>query len=368
MEKDKRLIRLLLAAALIGLAVFGFILGGSEKESMQESAPIEIKSYSERLEDEALSGNEKAMFRMGNNHRYGYNGLTPDNAEAIKWYEKAIKYGDRDAMYALALMYKNGEGIGQSFEKAVGLFEKAIKAGNSSANIGLANMHYFGQGVEQSYEKAYALWEKAVEQGNSEAMYNLSRAYYKGIGVDQDYLKAGSYLSMAADNGDDYAQGLIGKYSRKCAEIKVGSKIYYDMRSCYLAAHSGDPIAMHAVGLSYYDGRFEQKIDNEKAFEWFQKSAEAGFSSAQYFLAMFYEKGYGTPQNKVEGYVWIGTGLSQNDYSVEMLRKGTQVKEIIYKGMTEEQRLEAEEKLKTYIEKYVPQDEQKDTSQGELQE
>jgi TPR repeat protein len=365
MEKDNRSLRLLLFVVLAALLFVGFISYRSENVPIEKSPPIEIKSYSDRLEDEASSGNAEAMLRMGNDYKLGNNGLAPDSAEAIKWYEKAINHGNSEAMYALAMMYKNGDGVQKNYEKAASLFEKSIKAGNSSAVIGLANMHYFGHGTPQSYEKAYELWEKAAEQDNSEAMYNLSRAYYKGIGVEINFLKAGEYLFMAAENGDQYAQGLVGKYSRKCSEIKVGTKIYYDMKSCFLAAHSGDPLAMHAVGLSYYDGRFDQTIDNDKAFEWFEKSAKAGFSGAQYFLGMFYEKGVGTPQNIIESYAWMGTGLAQNDYSVEMLRKGKQVIEIIYNEMSEEQRLEAEDKLKAYVEKYAAK---KNTMQDEPQE
>ena len=68
-----------------------------------------------------------------------------------------------------------------------------------------------------------------------------------------------------------------------------------------------------------------------------------------------YEKGYGVEPSKIESYAWIGTGIAQNDYSVKMLRKAKNVKEALYDQMSEEQRFEAEAKLKTYIEKYTQQ-------------
>ncbi len=127
------------------------------------------------------------------------------------------------------------------------------------------------------------------------------------------------------------------------------------MKSCYLAAYSGDPLAMHAVGLSYYDGRFDQKIDYKKAFEWIEKSAKSGFSAAQHFLGMFYEKEIGVERNQVESYAWIGVGIFQNDRDPKTIVKAKQVQQIIFNEMLEDERIEAEEKLKVYITQYSAQ-------------
>jgi|GEM_PF-6557345 len=318
MEKDKGSFRLLLIIAVSALAFFSFVFYQSGKDHNQEISPKEIKSYAERLEDNASSG-------------------------------------DADAMYALGYMYKTGDGAEKNYKKAVKLFKKARKAGNASASVNLANMYRYGHGVEQSYKKALELWEEAAAQGHATAQFNLARAYYKGLGVERDYLKSGKYMSLSAKNGDQNAQGMIARYSRRCHETRVGSRIYYDMRSCYLAAYSGDPIAMHAVGLSFYDGRFNQKIDYRSAFKWFEKSAVAGGAESQYYLSMFYDKGYGVEPSKVESYAWIGTGLAQKDYSVRMLRKAKRAKEVLHGQMSDEHRLEAEEKLKVYVEKYAAQ-------------
>ncbi len=332
MEETKKPPHLLLVFIIFMLAVGLYVLRpennikeeGARKEpaaiSRTEEKPPETPiEYLAWLEKKASSGDSNAMFRMGNNYRYGYNGLEPDSVKAIKWYKKAARHGDGDAMNTLASMYGEGEG------------------------------------VPLDHEKAFDLYMKALENGSKEAPYNLSRAYYKGLGVNVDYLMSGKYLAMSAKSGKEGVQEVIDKYSRKCHETRVGEKIYYDMKSCYMAAYSEDALAAHAVAISFYEGRFGQEVDHKKAFEWFQKAAKGGFSGAQYYLAMLYDKGLGVDPDKVESYAWIGAGIEQKDFSVRMLRKAKQAKDVLYSQLSEEQRLEAEEKLKEYIDNYSAQ-------------
>lgn len=70
-------------------------------------------------------------------------------------------------------MYRNGDGIQQSDEKAVEWYSKAAEQGNASAQCNLGYMYEEGRGVLQSNEKAKYWYTKAANQGERDALWVL---------------------------------------------------------------------------------------------------------------------------------------------------------------------------------------------------
>ena len=62
--------------------------------------------------------------------------------------------------------------------------------GDPQAQFNLGSLYYSGNGVEQSYSKALYWFTKAAERGESTSQFNLGIAYYNGEGVEQSYSKA----------------------------------------------------------------------------------------------------------------------------------------------------------------------------------
>ena len=62
-----------------------------------------------------------------------------------------------------------------------------------------------GNGVEQSYSKAKEWFEKAAENGEKTAMFWIGYLYEKGNGVEQSYSKAKEWYKKSADLGCDSA-------------------------------------------------------------------------------------------------------------------------------------------------------------------
>jgi len=62
----------------------------------------------------------------------------------------------------LGLLYKDGNGVAQSFKNAIELYTMAADQGDVHAmfNLGLL-LHFQGQGVDQSNEVAREWWTKA---------------------------------------------------------------------------------------------------------------------------------------------------------------------------------------------------------------
>jgi len=110
----------------------------------------------------------------------------------------AIKQGDPNAMYGLAYMYSHGEGVAQSFEKAVELYALAANQGHATAQFNLGLLYEDGKGIAQSYEKAFELYTLAAKQGHVNAQYNLGILYYHGQCVTQSNAMARKWWLKAA--------------------------------------------------------------------------------------------------------------------------------------------------------------------------
>ena len=104
----------------------------------------------------------------------------------VEWYQKAAQQGDAEAQFNLGVMYKNGDGVTQDYEKAVEWYQKAADQGYASAQFNLGVMYKNGDGVTQDYEKAVEWYQKAAQQGDAQAQFNLGEMYRRGHGVTQN--------------------------------------------------------------------------------------------------------------------------------------------------------------------------------------
>ena len=77
-----------------------------------------------------------------------------------------MEQGYANAQFGLGVCYENGQGIIQSYEKAVEWYTKAAEQGYAYAQYNLGVCYENGQGIIQSYEKAVEWYTKAAEQGN----------------------------------------------------------------------------------------------------------------------------------------------------------------------------------------------------------
>jgi TPR repeat protein len=142
---------------------------------------------------------------MGQWYRDGKQGLKQSYVLAAMLFEKAVAQGDPDAMFDLALLYRDGRGVVQSFEKAAELFTMAAEKGDVKAMFGLGCLYRDGRGVVQSFKKAVELWTMAAEQRDADAMTGLGLLYIQGQGVDQSNEFAREWWTKAADEGDEDA-------------------------------------------------------------------------------------------------------------------------------------------------------------------
>jgi len=89
----------------------------------------------------ANSGNAVAQTIIGDYYSDGLFVVKRDYAEAIKWYKKAIKGGNIDAVNSLGFMYLRGRGVKMNLPKAAKLFRKAALEGSVAAQNNLRDMY-----------------------------------------------------------------------------------------------------------------------------------------------------------------------------------------------------------------------------------
>ena len=70
----------------------------------------------------------------------------------------------------------------------------------SQFNLGL--MYAQGRGIGQNYQKALEWYQKVANQEDALAQNMLGMIYKNGEGVPQDYKKAKEWYGKACDNGD----------------------------------------------------------------------------------------------------------------------------------------------------------------------
>jgi TPR repeat protein len=139
----------------------------------RQPIPRTYKEQIKRLREWLDKGESWAQRMMAQWYRDGDYGLKQSYVMAAMLLEKAVAQGDPDAMYDLALLYHQGQGVVQSFKKAAELFTMAAEQGEVDAMTNLGVMYIQGQGVDQSNELARKWWTKAANEEEENAIKAL---------------------------------------------------------------------------------------------------------------------------------------------------------------------------------------------------
>jgi len=139
--------------------------------------------------------------------------------------------GHVDAMYAVGMCYKHGEGVAADKTEAFRFLTSAAELGHMDAQYHLAFCYYYGDGIIKDPSKAVFWFKKSSEQNHPDAQANLGLCYEDGDGVEKDLSKALYYYSRAAHKGNMYALDLYAILDSKL-KSKADSKtpFIYEIR------------------------------------------------------------------------------------------------------------------------------------------
>jgi len=120
--------------------------------------------------------------------------------------------GVPEAQYYLGLLYREGRGTPQDFQRAVELFQRASDQNAANATTALGIMYEVGSGVAKDLSAAAQLFKKAADQDFGPAQAFLGAMAATGEGIPRDVNQAVILFRRAADNGVPMAQYILGRY------------------------------------------------------------------------------------------------------------------------------------------------------------
>jgi len=139
--------------------------------------------------DAAAQGDAKSEYALAEMYRRGQ-GMRPDYAAALTWYRKAAEWGIPGAEFNLGLLYQSGQGVPRSDREAAGWYAKAAGHGYASAQVRLGQMYAAGRGVPKSDASAMGWFKKAANQGDAEGQARLADMVQDGDGAPRDRFHA----------------------------------------------------------------------------------------------------------------------------------------------------------------------------------
>ncbi len=280
-----------------------------EKAQASTKSGIEGKESLAAVRTKAEQGDSTAQFNLAVMYGGGQ-GVTKDEAEAVKWYHKAAYQGHAQAQYILGSRYSAGWIVAKDDAEAVKWYRKAADQGYAIAQSNLGNMYAKGEGVAKDEVEAVKWFRKAAEQGDAFGESRLGEMYSKGEGVTKDETEAAKWFRKVAEQGDDNDSLLLAiRFEEGRGVAKDGAEAVKWFRK---AAGQGSDLAQFVLGLKYALG-IDVIADDAEAVKWYRRAANQGFSMAQSNLGLEYAIGHGVPKDEVEAYKWFLLASAQAD-------------------------------------------------------
>jgi TPR repeat protein len=161
----------------------------------------------------ALAGHSSAQINLGNSLSSGH-GVRRNDAEALRWYKRALRQGDACAPNNIATVYRDHGDDRRAFL----WYRRAVDCGDDDALVRVGYRYYTGLGVRRDPAEAVRCYRKAIigkaitQAGRESAMFHLGIAFHEGRGVRKSDARALQWLCRA-NKDDDFpdARDLIEK-------------------------------------------------------------------------------------------------------------------------------------------------------------
>ncbi len=138
----------------------------------------------------AEQGDVAAQYGLALCYEGGFEGLAQDQAEAMKWFHKAVGQNHAKAQFRLAECYEQGIGVAKNSVESVKWLRKAAERDYAKAQTKLGFCYQNGQGVGTNDVEAAKWWRKAAEQDDLNGQICTAICYQFGRGVAMDYVEA----------------------------------------------------------------------------------------------------------------------------------------------------------------------------------
>lgn len=262
----------------------------------------------------AAEGSSEASFLLGLMYDLGI-ATQADRSRAIHWYAQSET--NPMSAFILGTYIAEGNGIRKNLQKAndylqfaasknfapasfnLGVLkkqegkeflpdiEKAAALGLSRAGLELADYYTSRDSTQAQLNQARLLYEQFAKQGLQSAQIKLGYLYEQGLGVTQDYNQALTWYTLAAQQKQNHgrAQFLIGRLYQfgligNSPNYAMAKQWYGEVKANYAPA----AVASGFIDETEYD-------DYRHAFNDYQQASDLSDPTAEYNLALIYEKG-----------------------------------------------------------------------------
>lgn len=214
-----------------------------------------------------------------------------------------------DAFYLLGGMYERGEYVTQNIQQAIEYYQAAFHDGEVQSGLRLA--YFFEQGLyfEKNEKKALEIYVECAKKDHPYALYKIGMAYYEGKGIIQSLENAHKWLNKALSKGSMEAMNqfrLVGSKSKNDERstqtiFSIGKEYFergkFDDALLYLEIASQEGLADATYLLVRL---YDTERDYAASFKLLQETAQAGDAYATYLLAHKYEAAEGTHSSYIQ--------------------------------------------------------------------
>ena len=231
----------------------------------QSSARVSAKQRAiSDLKEIANAGNANAQVQLGVIYLTG-DGVTKDDAEALKWLHMAADQDQPLAERYLAEMYFKGRGVPADNMEAAKWLRMAADQDDAQSQHNLAVLYAQGLGVPKNLKEAANWMRKAADQNLADAQLALGVFYENGEGVQEDPIEAAKWYRKAMDQGNIAAMNslaLLMATSRNTAVRNTEQAIALAEKA---VASGNNPDYLDTLAAAYFEaGQNDRAIETEQ--------------------------------------------------------------------------------------------------------
>lgn len=307
--------------------------------SLKDMQALGLSLVRQKVEE----GDPEAAYTLGRLYQQGEE-VPADPAQALKWYEVAMKGGKGEAYRGAALLYGKGQGVPRDAKKATELMEKAALMGSLPAAMALGKtiQHDPSYYLEADDEKALT-WlkrasavgdsgavklianyyltkgdvaealqylEKSAESGNVGSMLNLYKLYTDGTQVKADPARASRYLEQARQSSNVSLSDRVklGKLLMDPLDPHYDPKLGVEyLKGAAEAGHKPSIVQL----AKFYSNKRSTYYDPSQAFIWHSKAAAEGALNSMLWVAEALTTGVGTKKDKEQARIYFFQALQR---------------------------------------------------------
>ena len=131
--------------------------------------------------------------------------LDNNDKEAFRLNQIAAQEGMHDAVLAMGWFYLNGVGIDADIAEAIRWYRRSARQGDKRAMFSLGQIAYFGR----DYSEALLWFKRAADKGHHRSDFWIGKLYWRGQGIPLDQQQAKQYFARAASKKLPEAQRVL---------------------------------------------------------------------------------------------------------------------------------------------------------------